>query len=68
MKDEDDLKQSADYTTNTNYIFGDDINLFDNVAHFLIIVSLEELSKVGRHYRTHLCHHREMLYLMVKCN
>ena len=50
MKDEDDLKQSADYTTNTNYILpsnitllGDDINLFDNVAQLLITVSLEEL-------------------------
>ena len=48
MKDEDDLKQSADYTTkyilpSNITLLGDDINLFDNVAQLLITVSLEEL-------------------------
>ena len=48
MKDEDDLKISEDLTTNyilpsTMTLHGDDIHLFDTVAHLLLTVSLEEL-------------------------
>ena len=48
MKDEDDLKQSGDFTTNYNLpsnitLLGDDIILFDNVTHLLMTVSFDEL-------------------------